>query len=124
MSCAPAEGTTIGGESSSLTPAAGASELNAAFGAVSFVVVLVIQSASLPEVKVAQPPGNAGAKTESKFSDETVPSTPSDMLKVANPRSFVPSCRCRTGLMIPPQVPEAVKENGCVTAEPPASSEP
>src|SRR5204862_1834602 len=36
----------------------------------------------------------------------------------------LPSCNCRIGVMLPPQLPEAVKVNGRATAAPPAATIP
>src|ERR1700680_4708106 len=58
------------GVSRRLSLTVGGSSMNASLGAVSGVVVEVTQSGATPNAFAAtQPPGNAGAVTPSKFSD-------------------------------------------------------
>jgi hypothetical protein len=55
------------GDISSVSPVAPGSGANAAFGAVSDVLVVVTQGTLTPVAAVVQPAGNAGAVTPSKF---------------------------------------------------------
>ena len=87
-------------------------------GAVSLAAAEVTQSDSAPLVEVVHPAGNAGAVTPSKFSERTVVTLgwPSRNEKVTVPRFAAPSCNWSVAVLVPPQVPIAVKVNGCNTA--------
>src|SRR6266850_1453151 len=99
----------IEGVSSSLIPALAGSGEKAALGALSAVVVDVTQFDCASEADVAQPAGNDGAVTESKFCVNTVAVRPRGMVKLIVPRSAAPSCSASMAVITPPQVPPAVK---------------
>src|SRR5215471_5612799 len=80
------------------------------------VVVAQAGGGVAPVRAAVQPAGSDGATTPSKFSAEAVTKAPSCSVKVTSPRSVAPSIRCRVGVMLPPQVPCAVKVNVRETA--------
>src|ERR1043166_1309671 len=99
------------GESSSLTPILLGSGENAALGEVSAKTADVTQLDCAPEADVDQPDGKDGAVTPSKFSASGARIWPRPSEYVAVPRFARPSWSCRTGMMLSPQVPLAVKLN-------------
>src|ERR1051326_3357879 len=114
----------IEGVSSSLTPTLPGSGEKAALGAVSADVVDVTQLDCPPEADVAQPAGNDGATTESKFCVKIVAVRPRGMAKLIVPRSAAPSCKASMAVITPPQVPPAVKLNDCVAGVPSVKTTP
>src|ERR1035441_10084247 len=110
----------MAGESNSFTPTLAGSRENTAFGVVSRAEMEVTQADCAPLVTVVQPAGKAGAATPSKFWENTLATLdwPSRNEKVSVPRFVVPSCNCSEAVLVPPQLPVAVKLNGSATAVP------
>src|SRR6185295_2194769 len=94
VNCAPAAGTLMVGVSSVVLPMLLTSGANASFGALLGFVADVTQATSTPVAAVAQPAGNAGGVTPSKFSLNVVvvDSAPSVIVNVTVPRLVLPSC--------------------------------
>src|SRR3954451_12088499 len=114
----------MGGDTSSLSPTAAASVEKAALGAVSESEFVVNHPESAPVAEVAQPDGNDGVVTESKFCDATVTVAPSVIAAVAAPRFIPPSRSRKVRLMLPPHWPVAVKAKVWVVVPPPARTMP
>ena len=87
----------IDGVSSSLTPTLLGSGEKAALGAVSADAVDVTQLDCAPEADVAQPAGNDGAATESKFCVKTVAVTPRGIGKLIVPEICRPILQLKRG---------------------------
>ena len=104
----------IAGESSSLTPTLAGSGEKTELGAVSLAAVEVTQADWALLAEVAQPVGNAGAVTPSKFWEKRSDTLdwPSGKEKVTVPRLAAPSCNWSVAVLLPPQEPVAVKVNG------------
>src|SRR5579859_216529 len=102
----------IEGVSSSLTPTPLVSGEKAALGAVSAEAADVTQLDCAPEADVAQPAGNDGTVTASKFCVKMVVLRPTGIAKLIVPRFAAPSCSCSMPVITPPQVLPAVKLKG------------
>src|ERR1035437_6689519 len=108
------------GESSSFRPTFEGSGEKTEFGVVSLTEVEVTQADWAPPVEVLQPAGKAGAVMPSKFWENTLTTLdwPSRNEKVSVPRFVAPSCNWSEAVLVPPQLPVAVKLNGSTTAVP------
>src|SRR5690242_21768053 len=115
------------GEVSSVWPAAPESATEAELGALSEEAVLLAQLPTRPDTTAEdQPEGKAGAVTPSNVSVNvvTVITAPRRIVKLTVPMLTSPSWSWKLAVMIPPQLPLAVKVNGRVTAPPPTISAP
>src|SRR5258708_7682635 len=111
------------GETISLTPAVVEFAEKAALGRGSRWLEEVTQATCPPLPDVVHPAGRLGTDTPSKFCENNVALWPRGMSKVTEPR-LVESLSCRVQLMLSPQLPDAVKVKGRLTAAPPATSAP
>src|SRR5882672_2827329 len=102
-----------------LSPRNAGSGAKAEFGAVWFVVVVVIQAVWPPVAVAVQPAGSEGADTLSKFSANVL-AWPSVKLKTKVPKFAAPSCNWSVALAAAPQLPLATKVKDRETVAPPA----
>src|SRR5690242_7399829 len=97
-------GSVIIGEIRSFVPIKPGSVENTAFGSVSRFVVWVTQLAlvNTPLPDAAQPAGNVGAVTRSKFSEKKTVCLPSVIGKLTTPRFKDLSCNCNRAVIVLP----------------------
>src|SRR6266478_2423508 len=108
------------GEISELSVTKPESGAKAELGGVSACAIEVAQAVPPPMIEPVHPEGRVGAATPSKFSENATTGTvaPSLRINVAAPRFRVPSASSRTGVIVPPQSPLAVKTNVRETVAP------
>src|SRR5882762_7986807 len=117
-------GSEMTGETKSAVEATFVSGPSATFGAVGAAASLGLSHAAAVGLLVIHPAGKEGIVTPSKFCVKRIPDAPRGFVLSRPARLRALSCNWKVGLIVPPQLPLAVKVNGWLTAAPPATRTP